>query len=113
MLPFWRGAALLLPAGASASAFFVSGSDLYTKCTHRDATLDYVDCLGYIAAIADALTNGSGVGGLKACLPPKVTREAILKQVVEWIAAHPEVRQSAAAGAVANALAEGFACTSN
>jgi hypothetical protein len=103
-------AGVLAPRAALAVNFY-SGDDLFSDCTSSNATkLPIAACAGYAVGIADALATGIAINGFKACPPASATRGQIIKAATDFLRDHPEGRRFAAAGLVANALAQAFPC---
>jgi hypothetical protein len=95
---------------------FETGNSLKTECDGSDVgTSDesYLlgQCIGYVAGIADVMSADNDVNGYRACIPTDGVTEAQLRDVVmRFLNAHPETRHLLAAGLVAQALQEAFAC---
>jgi hypothetical protein len=104
------GAALfLLTAPHPADAALLNGQTLLEACTEPSGSARRSICLGYIAAISDALAS-EGVGKRKACFD----KDAKLSAMRDAVVAHLEKQKSAAdkpaADAVTVALVNRFAC---
>jgi hypothetical protein len=88
---------------------FVSGNLLLDLC-NKSAS----ECRGYVAGIADAMarvqSDGGKLGGQRACLPQSVTGKQAMDVTGKFLRAHPEKRQLAASGLVAEALSETWPC---
>jgi hypothetical protein len=95
---------------------FETGNSLKTECDGGDVkTSDgpYLlgRCIGYVVGIADVMSADNDVNGYRACIPTDGVTEAQLRDVVtRFLNAHPETRHLLAAGLVAQALHEAFAC---
>lgn len=104
-------AATLLPASAGITAesvtMFQNGNQLYDRCTEPNREM----CLGYVAGIFDALASGASIAGYSACMPSGTTVQQAVDVAMLFFTSHPEMRQYAAAGLVAQALADGFPCS--
>ncbi len=108
---FLLSAAEMIAPHPALAVNFYGGEDLYADCTSSNATkLPVAACAGYTVAIADALATGIAINGFKACPPASATRGQIIKAATEFLRDHPEGRKFAAAGLVANALADAFPC---
>ena len=107
----WVAGILLTSAGAATPAhalFLQTGDSLLAECTSgADGALD---CLGYVAGVADTLAAGNVVNNAKACFPVAVTRGLLQDVVVKFLQLHREERHLAAVGLVAAALKEAFPC---
>ena len=98
-------------------AIYDSGNTLYSDCTSEMESAAspaawaavQSECVGYISAIADVMSI-EPVNGFRACIPPPVTLEQLREIVVTFLNSHVAVRQDAAPGLVASALAESFPC---
>lgn len=94
-----------------ARATFTDGNDLLTSCS---ADL-YVECLGYVAGIADAMEtaqscNNGSLAGWQACVPIGVRKSQAKDVVIRFLREHPQDRHYPASGLVAQALQEAFPC---
>jgi hypothetical protein len=92
-----------------AAAAFVTGNQLLSAC-QSSATIERMDCLGYVSAIADTLGSGGQIQGIKACLPPTVTRGQAQDVVVQWLLNNAAHRHHAAPVLTAAAFAGAFPC---
>ncbi len=103
--------AVLLPAAAAAQAV-TDGQSLKQRC----ATVQWTSpsagltCRGYIGAVVDILDDGNQVYGRRACPPPGIKREAVIKAVRDWLGRHPNLLQEKASVVTAQALAEAYPC---
>ena len=101
--------ALLLVGPRQADAALLDGKTLLEACTEPSGSARRSICLGYIAAISDALAS-EGVGKRKACFD----KDAKLSAMRDAVVAHLEKQKSAAdkpgADAVTVALVNRFAC---
>jgi Ssp1 endopeptidase immunity protein Rap1a len=89
---------------------FVLGKDLFGFCSDRSANSQSF-CNGYLAGVADALSvfNTMGVGKV-ACLQPNTANEQVKDIVIQYLTAHPEKQDLAAAGEGLMALQAAFPC---
>ena len=89
---------------------FVLGKDLSGFCSDRSANSQSF-CNGYLAGVADAVGvfNAMGVGKI-ACLQQNTTNDRVKDTVMQYLAAHPEKRDLAAAGEGLIALQAAFPC---
>lgn len=89
---------------------FVTGNYLREQCTGDDIGQAY--CLGYVVAIADALSapGNTGLDGWRACLRPKQTAGHLKEVVTQFLQNHPEKRDFAAVSLIAEAYAVQFPC---
>jgi hypothetical protein len=94
---------------ADAVRVFQNGNELFTLCNNNSLV-----CLGYAAAISDAMSStqedGGSIAGWRACEPVAVTQGQVRDVTVAFLRAHPEIRHLAAASLVAKALAEAWPC---
>jgi hypothetical protein len=89
----------------------MDGNTLLKACTDEDHANDKAICMGYVVAVADALTLG--IGGSKACFPNGLTYGQLVAVARKSLGERPEEsRHYEAFGLVARALVESFACTS-
>jgi hypothetical protein len=93
-----------------ADAKFMDGKSLLNACTQPSQTPRRSICLGYIAAIADALEK-DGIGRRKACFG----KDAKLSAMRDTVVAHLKKQKTKAAeepasGAVTVALVNRFSC---
>lgn len=97
--------------GVASDANLYSGEQLFQDCTSTHPShLPNIACGGYAVGISDVLAGGNTVNGFKACPPASVTRGQVIKVVTAYLQQHPDGRHFAAAGLVANALADAFPC---
>jgi hypothetical protein len=104
------GLIAVLPV-SSAEADFQTGNQLLAACNQRPRQ----ECLGYVEAIADvllALQLGGDLLGWRACMPQTLTSNQAADVVLKHLRDHPEQRHLGAAGLAAQALADGFPCSS-
>jgi len=88
------------------------GNELFDQCkgftSKKVPAADawrFTYCQGYISGVADTLS------GLKAICPPrKVNSHQYVGVVVDYLTAHPKLRNSAAASLIIIALKEKFPC---
>jgi hypothetical protein len=105
----------VMAVSAGARADFLSGNDLYARCTSAFVT-DQSFCNGYIAAITDASWDlkpnniPGNVLGFRQCMPNEVTNRQATDIVKQFLAGHPAYRHASASFLAANALAEAFPC---
>jgi hypothetical protein len=92
---------------SSAEADFMTGNDLWAACNPGPRP----ECIGYVEAIADALSLGDFLG-LQACMPQTLTSGQAVDVVMKHLRDHPEQRHFGAVSLVALALAQGFPCRS-
>jgi hypothetical protein len=91
----------------SVAPAYVLGNTLWEACSSRNDL-----CLAYIVGTADAIQAARGsLLGWRVCLPNGVTEGQAMDVVVQFLSQHPEMRQYAATGLVANALANAFPCS--
>ena len=111
-------ALLGLVSHADAARFSaVNGNKLLQLCTNRAMQ---TSCTAYIEGISDSMSlyqelrpqDGSRGGTLPAyvCVPSEVTGVGQRDTVVNYIKGHPESASRQAAGVVADALREAYAC---
>jgi Rap1a immunity proteins len=97
-------------ANAEPGVFYFNGNELWDFCRVDSPNLG---CVNYVSAIADAMTaDHEGVMGWHACFRLNTTRGQIADVVKLWLQKHPEKRDLAAPGLVAQALAQAFPCPS-
>jgi len=84
---------------------FLSGNDLFRRCTEKPAGDDILFCQGYVAGLSDTL---EALGAI--CSQEHVTLGQTIDVVVKSLHEHPESRHLAAASLATNALAGAFAC---
>ena len=99
---------------------FVTGNEIYAKCTSKvtsppaKSAVDHAFCGAYVVAIFDTLSEGNKINGWSVPCPPQqgesVTPQKMVDVVTRYLGAHPETRQSGAPGQVAHALVEAFSC---
>jgi hypothetical protein len=93
--------------------YFVTGNELFGLCTDSGAA-SHNFCTGYVEGVVDAILvmNALKTSGLStgACLQEKVTVDQVRDVVMQYLTAHPERRQQAAAGEALWALQAGFPC---
>jgi hypothetical protein len=94
-----------------AAGAIVTGNRLLDDCQKPNDEISGPFCGGYIAAIADVLSNkNNSVNGARACLSGGVTIGQLRDIVVQWLQRHPQHRHNGAEGLVAAALMEAFPC---
>lgn len=95
-----------------ASADFLSGNDLYSKCT--TSIMNDVQCMGYVEGVSDAVALETSIGGdlfgWTACIPAEATASQVRDVVVKYLKSHPELRHLGAPSLVASAIGEAFPC---
>jgi hypothetical protein len=102
------------PAKSNGPVAFLSGEQLLNYCGGNDpATRD--GCIGFTMGVADAAAEasaaGSFVGPFCVCRPEEVTGSQVVEEIVQFLEAHPEERQSrGAAGLAIQALAKAWPC---
>ena len=110
---FWSASAFSeFPMGS-----FETGNDLFQFCSDSRSIYFENYCKGYAVGVADA---AMAVNAMKAngypipsvCLPAgeHVKSEQIRDVVVQYLAAHPEIRHQAAGGHALVALQAAFPC---
>jgi Rap1a immunity proteins len=87
----------------------VLGKDLFGFCSDRSANSQSF-CNGYLAGVADALSVVNTLGVKTACLQLNIANEKVKDIVVQYLTAHPEKRDLAAAGQGLMALQAAFPC---
>jgi hypothetical protein len=87
----------------------VLGKDLFGFCSDRSANSQSF-CNGYLAGVADALSVVNTMGVKTACLQLNIPNEQVKDVVMQYITAHPEKRDLAAAGQGLMALQAAFPC---
>jgi Rap1a immunity proteins len=102
-------AAALIPASARA-VDFENGNQLYERCVEPGGTFSEGMCYGYVVGITDALGGGASIAGSSACIPVGVKIRQVMDIAKQFLTAHPEKRQNAADGLVAEALERAFPC---
>jgi hypothetical protein len=88
---------------------FVVGRDLFGFCSNRSANSQSF-CNGYLAGVADALSVVNTMGVKTACLQLNIANEQVKDIVMQYLTAHPEKRDLAAAGQGLMALQAAFPC---
>jgi hypothetical protein len=91
---------------AVAEGAFQSGDNLLALCLGKEVGI----CLGYVEAVADAMSEKSLGKPTRICVPGDVTGQRILHVVISFLLANPSMRHSSASPMVAAALAETFPC---
>ena len=104
-------------AGPSADARDATrGASLWTGCTADFFAPTYYEsyaaCRAYVLGVADVLTTGNDIDGIRACMPDKATKADITEAVIAWLDANPGERHSSAAHVlVARALQRKYPCS--
>lgn len=79
---------------------FVTGNDLYDRCTESTAASTYVAnyafCRGYIYAAADFYGTVAAENGRPSCRRAGVTGQQIVDIVIKYLRDHPEERHKPA-----------------
>jgi hypothetical protein len=89
---------------------FVLGKDLFGFCSDRSANSQSF-CNGYLAGMVDALGVFNAMGAAKiACVQQNTTNDRVKDTVMQYLTAHPEKRDLAAAGEGLIALQAAFPC---
>lgn len=96
-----------VPLAAEAGGFW-TGNKLLSCCESTGSF--YVDCRGYVTGVAETLAAGASVGGLGVCFPKSDSSQNVTEIVVTYLRRNPDDCHNAAAGLVAEALAEAFPC---
>jgi Rap1a immunity proteins len=90
---------------------FVLAKDLFGFCSDRSANSQSF-CSGYLAGVVDTLGVFNAMGATKiACVQQSTTNDRVKDTVMQYLAAHPETRDFAAAGEGLMALQAAFPCT--
>lgn len=89
-------------AGGAANAQFYSGNKLLSML--RGDTLDYVNGLGYVLGVADA------INGVAYCPPKGVTAGQLVEMVRGYLEATPQIRHFTAESIVTNVLRNAMPC---
>lgn len=84
----------------------MTANQLYEAC--KGSGLQF--CRGYIVGVVDAFGGGNTTKNYIACVPKGIEIEQTQDVAMQFLDAHPEVRQYGAVGLVAQALAEAFPC---
>lgn len=83
---------------------FVTGNDLFERCTDNPAASTYIAnygfCRGYIYAAADFFATVSAEQGRPSCRKAGVTGQQVVDIVVKYLREHPEERHKPADYAV-------------
>ena len=87
----------------------VLGNDLFGFCSDSSANAQSF-CNGYLAGVADALSVVDTMGVKTACLQLNIANEQVKNIVMQYLTAHPEKRDLAAAGQDLMALQAAFPC---
>lgn len=104
------GAALAAAPGAARAEPMMKGKDLVVACVADAASAQRRICLGYIAAVHDALEAG-GVAGRKACFPPDTKLSVMRDVVVEHLTKQAKnTDEKPGSDGVTVALVNRFAC---
>ena len=92
-----------------AKAGFYDGYRLHEFCAAQRIT-DEVYCMGYIAGVAEALSEGNTLYGFRACIETGVTKGQITDTVFRFLRNRPEVRDLDGVRLVTEALREAYPC---
>ena len=109
--------ALLLAAAAAVADVppspgrltFVTGNTLLDYCT-KPAGSDA--CLSYLSAVADTMTAGADLNGVRACVLRGVTTGQLRDVTVAFLQAHEEQRWESGGVLVPVALSLAYPCNS-
>src|ERR1700722_9129009 len=71
---------LLSPTFAFSARGFVTGNDLFSKCSSNSPL-----CMGYVAGVSDVMSTNGDI-----CLPNDATLQQIVDTVVKYLSDHPE-----------------------
>ena len=94
-----------VPVGEAA---FLNGNRLLKRCDGI-GSFNKGFCWGYIAGVADTLTD-EPVASFRYCVPSGIVVNEITDVVITWLEAHPAKRHHTAHSLVALALSEAFPC---
>lgn len=103
--------ALLMMLAATAQSevkTLVSTQELLVHCEKRDSF-----CTGYVAAAVDSWMSAQAHGRVfkMICLPPSITRDEVVDDVVAWLKAHPDLKNLDEPNELATgALIERYSC---
>jgi hypothetical protein len=105
-------ALLALAATPAAAGSNLNGNDLLDRCSASasENPIQWGVCLGYVAAIADALGQGRPIHGVRACPAADVTSGQMMDVVRQWLERNPARRHLAGSVLVAAALQQAFPC---
>jgi Rap1a immunity proteins len=105
--PIWIIASLALScAHAGAEGAFQSGDNLLELCAGKEIGI----CLGYVEAIADAMSEKGPSKSPQICVSHDVTGRQVLGIVISFLRANPSMRHYSASPLVKDALEEAFPC---
>lgn len=103
---------LVLPTQAWAG--YVSGAQLKDICKADDQgagnPLASAECLGFVLGVADTFDCVEKLHGFNWDSTSDATQTQLVKTVVTWLDAHPNVLAYEADGLVGAALSEAFPC---
>jgi len=88
---------------------FYTGNQLLNSCRAADGEYKDAICLGYVAAIHDALAFDP-IFNWRMCSPGGVTLGQAQDIVKAWLESHPQDRHYSASSLVAEALQDAFPC---
>jgi hypothetical protein len=91
---------LLSPTFAFSARGFVTGNDLFSKCSSNSPL-----CMGYIAGVSDVMSTNGDI-----CLPDNATVQQIVDIVVKYLSDHPDRRHYSASSESGVALMQAFPC---
>jgi hypothetical protein len=94
---------VLSPEIALGQDGFLSGNELYQKCTAEAVGKSY--CVGYVTGIADVMQISKSL-----CVPDGVTVGQMVDVIVKYLRDHPEKRHYSVAAATFNTLSQTFPC---
>lgn len=103
------GAIALFGAPIPTHAAMMDGTTLLSACTQVSGSPQRSICLGYIAAMADAMAE-AGVGDRKACFASDAKLSQMRDAVVAYLQKQQAAGDKAGSDAVAVALANQFPC---
>ena len=91
---------LLSPPSAFAAKGFVTGNDLFSKCSVNSPL-----CIGYVAGVSDIMSTNGDI-----CLPNDATVQQLVDIVVRYLSDHPERQHYSASSGSGIALMQAFPC---
>ena len=103
---------LALVAAPAVAGSNLTGNDLLERCSASatENPIQWGVCLGYVAAIADALGQGRPINGVRACPARDVTSGQMMDVVRQWLERNPARRHLTGSVLVAAALQQAFPC---
>jgi hypothetical protein len=88
---------------------YQNGNELFDECSSKQPN-HQLSCFGYLEGIADEMSIATAAIHAPQCIPSKVQATQLRDIAVNYLRAHPEIRQEPAAYLVTDAYVAAWNC---